>query len=105
MVVHPRKGSPNPFYVLLLVVSTAFAATTLGYLVGPFVERQALERPAIGPSPGSRALAAWFERHGPTALAVEFAVMLASGVLAMATDHIFSPAPKTPPRSPGPGPS
>ncbi|MDB5353519.1 MAG: hypothetical protein JWN86_4766 [Planctomycetota bacterium] len=86
-----KKPRPNPFYILLILVSTLFAITVMGYLVGPFVERQALERPGAGPSPLSRALAAWFERKGVVALAMELVAMLVLGVLAMATDRYFSP--------------
>jgi len=34
-----NKPRPNPFYVLLMVVSTLFVVTSMGYLVGPLVER------------------------------------------------------------------
>ena len=77
---------PNPFYVVLLLVSVAFLATVLGYLIGPFVQQQALDRPGAGPGPASKALTAWLDRHGPAALAVEFGVMLVAGLLAMAFD-------------------
>jgi hypothetical protein len=86
-----RKAKANPFYVLLMVVSTLFVITALGYLVGPYVERQAVDNPGAGPTAGSRALAAWFDRKGVVALAIEFAAMLALSVLAMSTDRYFSP--------------
>ncbi|MBX6311581.1 MAG: hypothetical protein IRY99_01455 [Isosphaeraceae bacterium] len=88
-----RKARPNPFYVALLIASTLFTITALGYLVGPFVEQQALEHPRGGPGPGSKALAAWLDQWGATLLAIEFVVMFITGLLAMATDHLFSPAP------------
>lgn len=91
----PRKPRPNPFYVLLMLVSTLFVITAMGYLMGPFVERQALEQPGAGPTSGSRALASWFERKGVLALTIEFGAMLALSLLAMATDRHFSP-PKAP---------
>jgi hypothetical protein len=78
-----RPLFPNPFYVLLVVVSTLFVVTILAYLVAP----SAHERAAKGGGPAGPAL--WLERHGPTALGVEFAVMLAAGLLAMATDRWF----------------
>jgi hypothetical protein len=76
----------NPFYVGLMVVSTLFVLTSLGYLVAPSV---------IKPGPvqrgeTSRAFATWLDRHGPLILGVEFLVMLVTGVMAMATDDWFS---------------
>jgi hypothetical protein len=96
----PRKALfPNPFYLLLLVASTVFTVTVLGYLIGPSIEQRALDRPGAGrPGPGSLALAEWLDRSGPWVLGVEFGVMLASGLLAMATDRWFAPKP---PRRPG----
>jgi hypothetical protein len=82
-----KKLFPNPFYVLLLLASVAFVITTFGYLIGPTIQQQAAaKRP---PGEASIALAKWFDRMGPTALAVEFVVMLASAFLAMATDRWF----------------
>ncbi len=92
---------PNPFYVLLLLVSTAFVVTALAYTASPYITRQAVEQPEAPPSPGSKALAAWFDRHGPLALGVEVVAMLAAGSLAMATDHWFSPSKAK--KSPGTG--
>ncbi|MGA8350814.1 MAG: hypothetical protein WBQ29_07200 [Isosphaeraceae bacterium] len=76
----------NPFYVGLMVVSTLFVLTALGYLVAPNV---------IAPGPvqrgeTSRAFATWLDRHGPVILGIEFVVMLVTGVLAMVTDDWFS---------------
>src|SRR3954453_21483823 len=96
MPTPPRKPRPNPFYVLLMVVSTLFVITAMGYLVGPYVERQAIANPGAGPGPGSRALSAWFERKGVLVLGIEFAAMFVLAMLAMATDRLFSP-PKSPP--------
>jgi hypothetical protein len=78
-----KKLFPNPFYVLLLVASTLFVVTTLGYLVGPSTQE---------PS-GAGGPARWLDRHGPMALGVEFVVMLVSGLLAMATDRWFPEKP------------
>ena len=93
---------PNPFYVVLLISSTVFTVTVLAYLIGPSLEQRALDHPGAGrPGPGSMALAAWLDRKGPIVLAVEFAAMFVSGVLAMATDRWFpSQTPRQPP-SPG----
>ena len=76
----------NPFFAALVVVSIVFVVTVLGYLVAPY---------AINPGPvargeASRAFALWLDRHGPLMLGVEFGVMLATGILAMATDDWFS---------------
>jgi membrane protein DedA with SNARE-associated domain len=92
MAGRPRTRA-NPFYVLLLVASGAFTVTAFGYLIGPTIHRQALDHPRGGPGPGSRALADWLDRRGPTALAVELGVMVVAGCTAMATDRWFAPAP------------
>jgi cytochrome c biogenesis factor len=79
---------PNPFYVILLIVSTAFVVTVLAYLVGPYTQQKALENPAsVGAS--SKAMAAWFNRNGVLALTVEFTAMFACAILAMTTDQWF----------------
>jgi hypothetical protein len=86
----PRKPLfPNPFYVLLLVSSTAFAVTALMVYVSPFVLERGLTDPGKAAGPGSRALVDWLDRRGPFALGVEFMVMLGTALLAMATDHWF----------------
>ena len=79
-----RKPRPNPFYVLLMAVSTLFVVTTLGYLVGPYAAQRVAEGRAA-PSP----LADWFERKGVLALAIEFGLMTVLALLAMTTDHLF----------------
>lgn len=89
------KGKSNPFYVLLLVASAAFTITALAYLMGPFVAQRALDRPGSGPM----ALNLWLDRRGPSALAVEFVVMLVAALLAMATDRRYA----SPPAPPKPG--
>jgi hypothetical protein len=79
----------NPFYLGLLVASTLFVVTVLGYLVAPSVLN------SEGPAPRgetSRAFATWLDRHGPLILGIEFVVMLVTGVLAMVTDDWFSGA-------------
>jgi hypothetical protein len=89
-----KKLFPNPFYVLLLLASTAFVVTALGYLISPTVLQQAANRRAAdAPKPGSDALAAWFDRRGPVALGVEFGLMLVFALLAMATDRWFPAKP------------
>src|SRR5262245_21502928 len=84
----------NPFFAILLAISTLFVLTVLGYLVSPYVlaPRLAPQRQAAG----SLALAGWLDRNGPDALGVEFIVMLLAGVLAMATEDKFSSRSKPP---------
>jgi hypothetical protein len=106
MAATRRKWTlPNPFYVALLVVSTAFVVTALAYLMGPFLAQRELAHPEVARRAGSRALAAWFERRGPTAIGVESAMMLATAVLAMASDRWFAPkVPRPGPTPPDPNP-
>ncbi len=80
-----RRLGSNPFYTLLMIVSTLFVVTILGYLIGPYAEQRVIEGKAA-PSP----LAAWFERKGVVALGIEFAVMTVLAVLAMATEDYFA---------------
>ncbi|MGP0062124.1 MAG: hypothetical protein ACLQGP_00800 [Isosphaeraceae bacterium] len=90
MTAKPRQSEilSNPFFVILLGTSALFVLTVLAYLVSPSV---LVPNPARQPrGAGSIAMAEWFDRHGPMALAVEFVVMLLTGVLAMATDPWFS---------------
>lgn len=96
MAERPRKPLfPNPFYVLLIVASTAFTVTVLAYLVSPNFERRAVEHPGAGrPGPGSMALVDWLDRNAPVALGVEFGLMFVSGILAMATDRWFPSRPQ-----------
>jgi hypothetical protein len=92
----PRKREvfANPFFVVLLAASSLFVLTVLGYLVSPYVlERKPGGKPQ---SQGSLAVAAWLDRHAPAALGIEFLVMLAAGILAMATDRWFSPRSRAP---------
>ena len=91
MADRPRKPLfPNPFYVVLMVTSTLFVLTALAYVVSPYVGVDANGvRQAAKPGAASLALAAWLDRYGPLALGVEFVLMLAFGLLAMATDQWF----------------
>jgi hypothetical protein len=101
----PRQRSlTNPFYVLLLLASTAFLVTTFGYLVSPFIQQRAQAHAGDvgGPGPASLALAHWLDRTAPTALAVEIAAMLVSGLLAMVTDRWFSAQVARPASKPAP---
>jgi hypothetical protein len=84
-----REVFANPFFVLLMGASVLFVFTVLAYLVSPYVLSPRAGRPA--PSASSLAMAAWLDRNAPMILAIEFIVMLAAGILAMATDAWFSP--------------
>ncbi|QEH37539.1 hypothetical protein OJF2_61300 [Aquisphaera giovannonii] len=75
----------NPFFAALLVASTLFVVTALGYLVAP----SAMKPRPVEAGAASRALAAWLDRRGPLLLGLEFGVMLATGVLAMVTEDWF----------------
>ncbi|CAN5832387.1 hypothetical protein BH23PLA1_BH23PLA1_26870 [soil metagenome] len=85
------RGLPNPFYVLLVLVSTGFVVTCLGYLISAMILQQA---PAGQETArGTMVLADWLDRHGPTVLGVEFIMMSLLGVVAMVADPLFRPAP------------
>jgi len=91
MTASPRKREvfANPFFVVLMATSVGFVLTVLAYLISSSV---------LAPEPGqppasarSLAAAAWLDHNAPWVLAVEFGIMLVSGVVAMATDRWFSP--------------
>jgi hypothetical protein len=88
-----REVFSNPFFVVLLGMSVVFVLTIFGYLVSPYILVPDPARPR--PGPNSVRLADWFDRNGPVTLAVEFGIMLVSGVLAMLTDPWFAPTSKT----------
>jgi hypothetical protein len=92
-----REVFSNPFFVVLLGTSLVFVLTIMGYLVSPYILVPDPARPR--PGANSVRLADWFDRRGPIALAVEFGIMLVSGVLAMVTDPWFSPKAKSKSRS------
>jgi hypothetical protein len=87
-----RRTNPyaNPFFGVLIAASILFTVTALGYLMGPSIIERARSSGAGERSARSLAAAEWLDKRGPTALGVEFTLMLASGVLAMATDSWFS---------------
>ena len=92
----PPKSRPNPFFVLLLAASTAFAITAWVGYVGPLLAKAPANPQQAAPGADPNALADWFTRWGTLALTVEFAVMFASGILAMATDKWFAARAKSP---------
>ncbi len=81
----PNPVTANPLYVLMMIVSTLFVVTALGYLVTPYV----IQPGHVVQGQASRAFAVWLDTHGPLILAVEFVIMLLSGVLAMTTEDYF----------------
>jgi hypothetical protein len=92
---HRREVFANPFFVVLMATSVVFVITVLGYLISPSVLEPGPANPA--PGAGSREAAAWLDRNAPWVLAVQIAIMLLTGVLAMATDSWFSPRAKPKP--------
>jgi hypothetical protein len=91
-----REVFANPFFVVLMIASVVFVLTVLAYLIGPSVLEPDPAKPP--PTASSRAMAEWVDRNAPWLLAVEIAIMVATGVLAMLTDRWFSPRKK--PQSP-----
>jgi hypothetical protein len=90
MNTRPRKREifANPFFTVMMATSVVFVLTVFAYLVSPYVLQPADANAAQAPS--SVAAAEWLDRNAPTALAVEFVVMLVTGVVAMATDPWFT---------------
>ena len=91
MTASPRKREvfANPFFVVLMATSVVFVMTVLAYLISPVGARAGPGQAAA--ERGLAGVAAWLDRNAPWVLAVEFAIMLLTGVLAMATDPWFSP--------------
>jgi hypothetical protein len=90
-----REVFANPFFVVMMAASVVFVLTVLAYLISPAVLEANPAKPP--PSAQSLAMAAWVDRNAPWVLAVEFAIMLVTGVLAMVTDPWFTPRPKPKP--------
>ena len=88
----------NPFFLALLVVSTLFVVTALGYLVAPY----ALGAGKAPQGETSRAFAAWLDRRGPMILGIEFLVMLVTGVLAMVDRRLVLGTARAGPSGPAP---
>lgn len=78
-----KRTFPNPFYVVLMLASLAFVATALAYLVAP------VSGPGADAARRAPAAAVWFDRNAPALFGIEFAVMMASAALAVATDRWF----------------
>jgi hypothetical protein len=83
----------NPFHLLLLIASTLFVVTTLGYLAAPFVQGEG----QIPQGQASKDFAAWLDRNSPLILAIEFVAMFVFGVLSMATEGWFTAPSKSRP--------
>jgi len=90
MTTRPRKREifANPFFTVMMATSVVFVLTVLAYLVSPSVLQPAVAGAAQARS--SVAVALWLDRNAPTALAVEFVIMLVTGLVAMMTDPWFT---------------
>jgi len=90
MTTRPRKRDvfANPFFTVMMATTVVFVLTVLAYLVSPYVLQPAVANAAQVPS--SVAMAQWLDRNAPMSLAVEFIVMLVTGVVAMVTDPWFT---------------
>jgi hypothetical protein len=90
MTTSPRRREvfANPFFNVMMSTSVVFVLTVLAYLVSPYVLEPAAAEAAQAPS--SVAVAEWLDRNAPKTLAVEFVIMLVSGVVAMVTDPWFT---------------
>jgi hypothetical protein len=90
MTARPRRREvfANPFFNVMLATSVLFVLTVLAYLVSPVVLESTAARAA--PARRSIAFAEWLDRHAPMTLAVEIAVMLVTGLVAMMTDPWFT---------------
>lgn len=84
-----KKLFPNPFYLALVIVSTIFVMTALGYWIVPMLEQARADHPEARTSPASLALMNWLDRRGAVLLGIEFAVMTALAFAAMALDDHF----------------
>src|SRR5213080_2911642 len=84
-MTQPPAEPRNPFYLLLLLASLAFAVTALAYAVVPTLEEKAKQTGEIPPpSPMRDAL----RRDGWRWLLVEVAAMLVFGLLSMGLDRL-----------------
>lgn len=85
-----RRRFPNPFYLLLMVVSTGFVVTALAYLVVPMIAVRAMTAPGIiEENPGTPWLMLWLDEQAPRLLGAQFVAMLVLGLIAMASDGWF----------------
>jgi hypothetical protein len=94
MTAVPRKREvfANPFFVVMMAATVVFVITVLAYLISPAVLEVGPGK--APPSPRSLAMAKWIDQNAPWVLAVEFAIMLVTGVVAMIADPWFTPRSK-----------
>ena len=94
---HDRASSetlvPEPLLRLAARLEHALRGDMLGLLRQSDGRPQGPATSGSPPNERSEALAAWFDRNGPTALGAEFIAMFVFGLLAMATDHWFPTKP------------
>ena len=82
------KQPTNPFYVVLIVVGTAFVLTSCCYFVMTVQSREvSLGRSA---NDGRRQFAELVDRHGFTALMIELGILAVATVAAIATDEYWT---------------
>jgi hypothetical protein len=97
MTTEPRKREvfANPFFVVVMAASVVFVLTVLAYLISPAVLEAGPGKPP--PTARSLAMATWIDHNAPWVLAVEIAIMLVFGVVAMVTDPWFTHRSKSKP--------
>jgi hypothetical protein len=97
MTATPRKREvfANPFFVVMMAATVVFVITVFAYLISPTVLEAVPGKPQ--PSERSLAIAVWIDQNAPWVLAVEFAIMFVTGVVAMVVDPWFTPRPKPKP--------
>jgi hypothetical protein len=97
MTTEPRKREvfANPFFVVLMTASVVFVLTVLAYLISPAVLEAGPGKAPL--TARSLAMATWIDHNAPWVLAVEIAIMLVTGVVAMVADPWFSPRSKPKP--------
>lgn len=81
------KEPRNPFYLLLLLASMAFAVTAVAYAVVPFLEERAL---AAGRTPPPSAFRSALGERGWVWLLFELGAMFVFGIASMVLDRVRS---------------
>lgn len=96
----PRKKPINPFYVLLVIVGTAFVVTASAYGV---MATRAIRPPRVAPGaePPKSSLITFMEAHGEKLLIGELLALAVCTVAAISTDNYWTN--RVPPRNAAPG--
>jgi hypothetical protein len=87
----PRKSAVNPFYVLLVIVGSAFCVTAFAYGVMTF--RAAHGTAASRSADREHSLLTWIDRHGLMLLASELGLLGLFTFAAIGTDRYWSTRP------------